>query len=130
MLSRRVKQVVMVYDEGQPRGLWRVGRIEEVIPGSDGRIQSVGVCVQSKTGQTTVLRRPVQHLFPLEVGCQTDSIDLKSGKMTTDVDVQDNESPQSGKQASQTVVKAPPGSRPRRSAAIEARDGILGCITD
>ena len=86
------------------------GRIEEIIPGSDGRIRSVRVHVQSKTGRTTVLRQPVQHLYPLEVGYLTDSIDSKSGKMTTDADVQDNESPQSWKQDSQTVVKTLPGS--------------------
>ena len=33
-------QVVTVYDEGQPRGLWRVGRIEGVIQGPDRKIQS------------------------------------------------------------------------------------------
>ena len=32
-------QVVTVYD-GQPRGLWRVGRIEGVIQGPDGKIQN------------------------------------------------------------------------------------------
>ena len=31
-------QIVTVYDNGQPRGLWRVGRIEGVIPGPDGKI--------------------------------------------------------------------------------------------
>ena len=43
-------QVVTVYDEGQPRGLWRVGRIEGVIQGPDGKIRSAQVRVQSKTG--------------------------------------------------------------------------------
>lgn len=33
-------QIVTVYDEGQPRGLWRVSRIQEVISGTDGRIRS------------------------------------------------------------------------------------------
>ena len=31
-------EVVTVYNEGHPRGLWRIGRIEDLIKGVDGRI--------------------------------------------------------------------------------------------
>ena len=41
----RKGQTDTVYDEGQPRGLWKVGRIERVIQGPDGKIQSARVRV-------------------------------------------------------------------------------------
>ena len=126
-------QIVTVYDEGQPRGLWRMGRIEEVILGLDGKIRSARVRVQSKTGRATVLRRPIQHLYPLEIGCQKDSIYSRPEKLTTDKDIEDNETlstPQPEGRDSHAVPETPLGGRPRRSAAIEARDRILGCVTD
>ena len=49
--SLRTGKVVMVYDEGHPRGIWRLGRIEELIPGADGKIRGVCVKVVSKGGQ-------------------------------------------------------------------------------
>ena len=71
-------EVVTMYDKGHPRGLWRLGRIQELIEGAGGRIRRVYVRVMSKQGQTKVLRRPVQHTHPLEVHCraQDESTDL------------------------------------------------------
>ena len=72
-ISKGVKDMVQegqtatIYDDGQPRGLWRVGRIKGVIQGPDGKIRSARLRVQSKTGRATVLKRPIQHL---EIGCQ------------------------------------------------------------
>ena len=60
-------EVVTVYDEGHPRGLWRLGRVEDLIQGSDGKVRGVYVRVSSKGGRVKVLRRPVQHIYPLEV---------------------------------------------------------------
>ena len=60
-------EIVTVYDEDHPRGLWRLGRIEEVIPSADGNIRGVLVKVVSKGGQVQFIRRPVQHIYPLEV---------------------------------------------------------------
>ena len=59
--------VVTVYDEGHPRGLWRLGRIEDLIQGADGKVRGVYVKVMSKKGYAKVLRRPIQHIYPLEV---------------------------------------------------------------
>ena len=60
-------EVVTVYDEGHPRGLWRLGIIEDLITSSDGYVCGVFVKVMSKKGHPKTLRRPIQHIYPLEV---------------------------------------------------------------
>ena len=123
-------QVLTVYDEGQPRGLWRVGRIEGVIQGPDGKIRSARVCVQSKTGRATVLKRPVQLLYPLEIGCQERAATSQPEDSTTNVEISEIPSnPQPENQDVQTVVEASRG-RPHRSAAIKAREQIHKWVTD
>ena len=71
-----------------------------------------------------MLRWPIQHLYPLEIGCQKDSVDSQPEKTTTDVDIEDNQTPlstsQSENQDPQIVVETLQGGRPCRSAAIEA----------
>ena len=60
--------VVTVHEDGLPRGLWRLGKIESVIPGNDEEIRAAVVkVVKSKRGRTTLLKRPVKKLFPLEL---------------------------------------------------------------
>ena len=59
-------EVVTVYD-GHPRGLWKLGRIEYLITSSDGKVRGVFVKVLSKKGHSKTLRRPIQHIYPLEV---------------------------------------------------------------
>ena len=46
-------EVVIVYDEGHPRGMWRLGRIENLIEGADGKVRGVCVRVISKNGRVT-----------------------------------------------------------------------------
>ena len=110
-------QIVTVYDEGQPRGLRRLGKIDKVITGSDGRVRSASVRVRSKSGRAIVLRRPIQHLYPLEVDIQEQSTESQSEEAN---DVTESRRP----------VEAPQSGRPQRAAAIRARDKILGCVTD
>ena len=50
--SLQTGEVVTVYDESHPRGLWRLGRIEELIPGADGKIRGVRVKLVSKGGRS------------------------------------------------------------------------------
>ena len=60
-------EVVTVYDDSHPRGMWRLGRIETLIPASDGQVRGVSVRVMSKGGRAKVIRRPIQHIYPLEI---------------------------------------------------------------
>ena len=57
-----IDDVVVIYEDKQPRHLWKLGRIVNIIPGRDGRIRGAVVKV-GKSG--AVIRRPVNRLYPL-----------------------------------------------------------------
>uniref|UniRef100_A0A1X7UAA3 DUF5641 domain-containing protein n=1 Tax=Amphimedon queenslandica TaxID=400682 RepID=A0A1X7UAA3_AMPQE len=61
-----VGDVVVIHNEDCKRGFWNLGRIKELIPGSDGHNCAV-VVVSNGKGKTMLLKRPVQRLFPYEV---------------------------------------------------------------
>ena len=53
---------MIIFEEKQPRHLWKVGRVTRVIPGRDGRIRGAEV----KVGKNKVfIKRPVNRLYPL-----------------------------------------------------------------
>lgn len=41
--SVSVGDVVVVHEEGLPQGFWKLGKIEEVIPGRDGKVRGAVV---------------------------------------------------------------------------------------
>ena len=45
----------MGYDDGHPRGLWRLRKIESLVCGVDGVVRGVHVRVMSKKGFLTTL---------------------------------------------------------------------------
>lgn len=63
-------QVVLMHNEGSPRGFWKLVRIHKLIKGGDGHIRGAIVRVLSKGARTTLLRRPVKCLYPLEPNCK------------------------------------------------------------
>ena len=65
-----IGDVVIVHDEDQPRGKWRIGKVETLVTGSDGHVRGAVVWVKTKARRLTRLRRPVQRLCPLEVRCR------------------------------------------------------------
>ena len=67
-----IGDVVIVHDEDQPRGKWRIGKVETLVTGSDGHVRGAVVRVKTKAGRLTRLRRPVQRLYPLEVRCRNE----------------------------------------------------------
>lgn len=112
---------MIIYDDKHPRGLWKLGKIESVRKSADGSVRGACVRVQSGTGHSTVLRRPIQHLYPLEVRCQ-EPPNLGSELPSTTLNPDEDSS-----------TEPPPASMrpPRRATALQARDRILGCnMTD
>ena len=67
-----VGDIVLVHDENHPRSFWRIGRIKNLVSSTGGDGQSRGAVVQvtSKGGKVTILRRPLQLLYPLEINCK------------------------------------------------------------
>lgn len=59
----KVGDVVLLYEDKQPKHTWKMGRIEETFVGRDGKIRSCAVRLPSRL----ILKRPVQLLYPLEV---------------------------------------------------------------
>lgn len=65
-----VGDVVLVHDENLPRGLWRLGRVEQLMVGTDGNVRGAAVRVVSKGQNVTIVNRPIQRLYPLEFSVQ------------------------------------------------------------
>ena len=81
--------------------------VRELIDSSDGEVRGACVRVISKTGRPVLLRRPVQHLYPLEVSS--------------------SEAKQDGNLEGDIVL---PPRRSTRAAAMHARDRIVGQLLD
>ena len=75
--------VVTVYDEGHPGGLWQLGKVDSLIRGADGAIRGVRVRVTSPKGQPKILNRPLQHIYPLEVRCEPIEGETGATNLTT-----------------------------------------------
>ena len=59
--------VVSVQEDNQPRGSWKLGKIEEVYTGNDGKVRGSKVKVITNTGKPSFINRPINCLYPLEV---------------------------------------------------------------
>jgi len=59
----------LIHEENQPRTLWKLGSVKNVIEGSDGHIRGAELTVVTNGKQFT-LRRPISRLYPLEVNPQ------------------------------------------------------------
>ena len=91
---------VVLLKEDLPRGLWKMGKIIELISSSDGKFRAAKVLLPIKK----VLKRPLNLLYPLECGS-----------------VQEIEATQNVGQLKETVEVTSTTLRPTRAAAIRAR---------
>ena len=60
-----VGDIVVVHDD-LPRGFWKLGCVEKLLPGRDGTVRGATVCVTTN-GKCTTLDRPLQRLYPMEI---------------------------------------------------------------
>ena len=58
-----VGDIVVVHDEEQPRGFWRLARVEDLLTGADGLVRGATIRVKSKNRRPSTLRRPIQLLY-------------------------------------------------------------------
>ena len=64
--SIKAGDIVLLREDGTVRALWKLAKIVEPIMGRDGQIRSAKIQLLSKD-KVIKLRRPIQHLIPLEV---------------------------------------------------------------
>ena len=107
-----IGDVVVVHEENQLIGNWRLGKILDLIAGADSCIRGAVVEVRSKGGKSVKLKRPVQRLYPLEIQCE---VPVQQAS-------QDHSSQHPDPVTCTTEVERPVAgqSRPRRAAAVEA----------
>ena len=70
--KRRISigDLVLLKNDSTSRAFWKLGKVEELIPGRDGNVRAAVVKAVSDTGRPSLLRRVVQHLVPIEVKVQ------------------------------------------------------------
>ena len=95
-----VGDVVIVKSPERNRNSWPLGIVERLIFGRDGVVRGARL----RTGRSYIERRPVQHLYPLELSCDRE-----------------------GDQGTATVLNPQaPEFRPRRDTAVAAELRVQG----
>ena len=103
--------------------MWRLGRVSELIVGSNGQIRGATLEV-STNGKLSTLRRPISHLYPLEV--EPKSLD---SEMSTAEGDESNQDRQMTTQSESPTSEASEG-RPARAAAVRARQQVRDWMSE
>ena len=106
-----VGEVVIVRDEQLPRGLWKLGIVQEVLKGRDGLVRAAIIKISSPNRPCSILKQPVQFLYPLEISSAS-----VSPVATQDSDHIKSSSAEKKEDSADTTNQV----RPRRAAAREA----------
>ena len=107
-----IGDIVVVHSDNQPRGFWKLARVERTITGRDGKIRGAAVRVTNRQGRPTMLHRPIQCLYPLEISLQEKAESLPNLPEANNAD-------DSGDPDGVAVRQS------KRAAASEAQDRIL-----
>lgn len=65
---------MIIYEDGLQRGLCKLGRVERLIPGKDGIARGAVVKSTTKQGKSTMLRRSLQQLCPVECATRQEEV--------------------------------------------------------
>ena len=87
-------------NESTPRVFWRLARVEQLLPGKDGKIRSAVVKLGGGNAST---RRPIEQLIPIEVKSSSPEIVSNKDEAVAEKDAADYE---------------PAKGRSRRTAAV------------
>ncbi len=68
-----VGDIVVIHDERLPRGLWRMGKVEELLVGADGSVRCAMIKISSRDRSPIFVKRPLQRLYPLELNSENES---------------------------------------------------------
>ena len=118
--------VVVVHAEHLPRGLWKLGVIQETIQGRDGKIRGALVKMAKRDRQQEFLRRPIQLLYPLEIN-RPNSLLEGTGNQEEPTDDQPHSHPNPNDTQSESSQQTSPR-RSRRAAAQQADHRRRACM--
>eukprot|EP00795_Rhopilema_esculentum_P011295 gene11295-21485_t len=76
-LRRIPKQgdIVTIHNDKTPRQKWKLGKITRLLPGRDNIVRAAEVCTTDNSGKVVVLKRSIQHLYPIEVQDSLEQVD-------------------------------------------------------
>ena len=126
-----VGDVVVIHEDGQPRGMWKLGLVEKLLVGRDQEVRAVVLRVPGHGRNIQHLSRPVQRLYPLEMPNEKKSSTDKTvpAENSSNVDCV-NQDQEAELQDQESLPSSPPSRRPRRAAADQARDRMLALSLD
>ena len=98
-----------------------MGKVEGLITGADGHTRGAAVRVLSSGQNTTILKRPVQRLYPLEVQAETNLM-ASTPKTLPRPTLTDSANPSEGNTSAESVPQW--SAREKRKAFIRAQGNL------
>ena len=107
----KINDVVVVHQENKRRHLWRLGRIMQLKRSTDGEVRGAMVRVAEKGKRPTIIERPLNKLFPLEM--------KDGGQVNDDKELQQESDGEMSSRYETSIEKEGRQIRPKRAAAEE-----------
>jgi len=72
-----LNDVVLIRDDiPLPRSRWKIGKVEKLVLGNDGKVRGAKLKVITNCGKPGHIHRPIQKLIPFEIGEKTSTEDI------------------------------------------------------